>query len=148
MQLVNVFGWMLSVAGTAWLLIAVTPRLGLARTLKWAGGAIAAVWLITSTIIVAMWLTGLDPPEWFGTRLFQLVFAAVIAGILSAGNLVFHGMVDTIIAFHEAHNAQNLERFPISFLIRHRRLLKRCATVLWCLGAGLMFYGVWTDVKV
>jgi hypothetical protein len=57
-------------------------------------------------------------------------------------------MVNTVIAFHKTHNRNNLDRLPVSFLIARRAMLKKIATGIFCAGAGLMLYGVWTDLRV
>jgi hypothetical protein len=81
-------------------------------------------------------------------RLIDLIITGVMLAMLSFINTLFHGMVDSVIAFHQKHNAANVHRFPVSVLVEHRALFKRGATMLWLLGSSSMFYGVWTGTRV
>lgn len=138
-------GWLCTVAINGWLLFRVTPRMPVARLLKRIAivfvGAIVCVVAITLLMVAV----GMHPSDAFGKRLFSLFFATEVLALLSFVNLIFHGEVDVVGAFHRRVNAVNLDRFPISFLIRHERGLKTFGTVAWFIGGALMLYGVWMD---
>ncbi|WP_420137677.1 hypothetical protein [Sphingomonas sp.] len=77
----------------------------------------------------------------------QLLMTLLVIAMLNIMNILFHGLVEMQIAFHQRFNVANLHRFPVRFVIAHRQRLKRVATILWCFAAALMLYGVWFDMR-
>ena len=147
-QFINLLGWLLSVVVSAWLLFVAAPRMGRRRTTIWAVIAIGGTFLVPAAIIFIMWGTGFQPPIWFGNRLFQLIFTCAALALLSLMTALFSTMMEAMIRFHETHNAPNLHRFPLRFVIRNRALLEQGFTGLWWLGSMLIFYGIWTDLQI
>ena len=140
--------WIVAASLNGWLLLRLAPRLAAPVLIKRAGATFALAPVILIAIILSMAAIGASPPGGFGNRLFETFFTIEILAMLSIMNGVFHGMVDGTIAFHRRVNAANLDRFPVSFLIRRARGLKLFGTLAWCAGGALMLYGVWFDTHV
>ena len=139
--------WLLSVTLNAILLVT-APRRGTPFVVK--RGIIAIFAAPAMVLVLGLILFWLDahPSQAFADGLFQVMFTIVIIAMINIANVVFHGMVDTIKAFHERYNAANLHRFPISFLIAHAQHLKIFGTIVWCLGSVPILYGTWFDMHV
>src|SRR4051812_9530497 len=112
----HIVAWLLSVLATIVLLIR-APRYGAGVVLKAAIGSIIGSILFLVILGLSLRQLGIRSSHVFTTALFQSFFTIVIAAMLNAMNLVFHGMVEAQVAFHRRYNAANLDRFPISFLI-------------------------------
>lgn len=139
--------WLLCTTLSIFLLFA-APRHGAAFVVKGAVASIVAA--IILVVMLGLILRGFAfrPSAAFTTALFQLLMTIVVIAMLNIMNILFRGMVDVQIAFHQRRNAANLHRFPISFVVAHRQQLKTLGTLMWCFGAGLMLYGVWFDMQV
>lgn len=143
----HVVAWILSAALTIFLLVKAPPY-GAGFVIKRAIGAIVAGILLVVTLGLVLRGLAISPSHVLTTALFQCLMTVVIMAMLNGMNVVFHSMVEAQIAFHQRFNAANLHRFPISFLIEQRQGLKAFGTIMWCLGAVLMLYGVWFDMQV
>ena len=143
----HIAAWLLSVVLNVFLLVT-APQRGAAFVVKRAIIAMVAALATVVILTVTLYWTGAHPSQAFGNGLFQLTFAILVIAMVNIANVVFQGMVDSIIAFHQRYNAANLHRFPISFLIAHAQHLKIFGTTFWCLGSPLMLYGAWFDMKV
>ena len=56
-------------------------------------------------------------------------------------------LLDTVIDFHKTYNAQNINRFPISFFIYHRDKIILGFKIIF-LGVLLMLYGICFKNKI
>ncbi|MBM7406469.1 MULTISPECIES: hypothetical protein [Sphingomonas] len=83
----------------------------------------------------------------FTTILFQVLLTINVVAMLNIMNVAVHKMVDVQGAFHRRFNAANLHRFPVSVVISGAPQLKKVGTAFWSLGAALMLYGLWFDMK-
>jgi hypothetical protein len=140
--------WLFSVAANGWLLFGPTARMSNKLLFR----RIGIVSVATPVCAVAFMLTlaaiEAHPSPNFGNRFFSVVFTVVVLKMLTFANRTFHGMIDTVIAFHQWVNRANLHRFPISFIIQHRAGLKQFGTSAWFLGGAVMLYGVWFDMHI
>lgn len=143
----HALAWLASVGLTVFLLWT-APRRGAAFVLKAAIAAIVLDIALFAALGFGLRSVNIRPSDAVLTLMLQLVMALIVIAMLNIMNIVFHRMVDAQIAFHKRYNGANLQRFPISFLIRHAAQLKMLGTIFWCLGAGLMLYGLWFDMKM
>lgn len=75
--------------------------------------------------------------------LISAMMSLIVISMVNLANQAFSFMVDALAAFHQRHNAANLDRQPLKFLITNQIKVERFARVIWSLGAALMLYGVW-----
>lgn len=144
----NALCWLLCVAVNAVLLVALPRRLGGARIIKAGVIAIVAAPVVFVAAALALRGLGVHPSAQFAARFFAAFFTVIVMAMTNIANVAFRGMVDAIVGFHQRNNSANLDRFPISALIRHQDRLKTLASIVWRLGSGLMLYGVWFDTAV
>lgn len=140
--------WLCSVAAHGCLLFGIAPRAKTGLLLRRAGIAIVAAPVCLIAVALLIKASGIRPSGSLGDRIFSFFVTAEILALLTVANVIFHGMVDAIVSFHERANTANLQRFPISFLIRFRRGLKTFGTSAWFAGGSLMLYGVWFDTHI
>ncbi len=74
------------------------------------------------------------------------MMSLIIISMINFVNQFFFYMVDSVVAFHQKNNVDNVGRQPIKFFIVHQIRLKQIATVIWFLGSALMLYGIWLGV--
>ena len=146
--MLNATCWAAAVAANACLLLFLALRRDGIYIVKRAVFVLISTPVIVLLIALILRSVGARPSPQFTVYIFAAFFTIVIMAMINIANVVFRGMVDAVIAFHEQHNASNLDRFPISALVRHRDHLKTFASIVWCLGSALMLYGVWFDMAV
>ena len=130
------------------LLLHYTSRLAAVAVIRRASAAIAGAIVLVVAAMLGLWAVGAHPTPQFGNLLFSTFFTAVVLAMANMGAAMFRLAADFVTAFHVKYNAANLHRFPISVLTEHRRALDRFAALVWCVGSGPMFYGVWFDMRV
>lgn len=139
--------WLASVGLTVFLLWT-APRRGVAFVLKAAIAAIVLDIALFAALGFGLRSMNIRPSDAVLTLILQLVMTFIVIAMLNIMNIVFHRMVEAQIAFHKRYNGANLQRMPVSFVIRHADQLKMLGTLFWCLGAGLMLYGLWFHMKL
>ena len=140
--------WAAALLANGTILLHFAPGLDTGRVLRLAIGAIVGGVVLLVAAMLGLWAAGAHPTPRDGSLLFSVFFTMVTMAMTNIGNAFFRFAADTVTAFHVEHNAANLHRFPISVLTGHRASLDRVAAMAWSLGAGLMFYGVWFDMRI
>lgn len=147
-MLVRALGWMASVALCLSLLLRARHTKQPLLIVRRAALAMVGAVVLLIAIDLAVAALGVHPSREIRTYLIMIFITAEIVSGLNIGNVVFHGMAVSLIAFHQKYNSARLHRFPISFLIKRRDHLKILGTIMWCLGSILMLYGVWFDTEI
>jgi hypothetical protein len=140
--------WLFSVAANGWLLFGRPSKMSNKLLFRLVGAVSIATPVCAVAFMLVLAAIGAHPSIEFRDGFFSVVFTVALLTMLTSINRTFHGMVDTVIAFHERVNRANLHRFPIAFLIQHRAGLKRFGTVAWFGGGALMLFGVWLHKHV
>jgi hypothetical protein len=74
---------------------------------------------------------GLAHPDSFPALLRRILMAGKIIAGVGFMNPISHIMVERLAGFHRESNAENLHRFPVSFLDQNEDGIKKVATGFW-----------------
>lgn len=58
---------------------------------------------------------------------------------------LFEGMLDTMITFHRVNNAENIDKYPISFAIKYKSVIVNVVRIIMCVFYGVINYILWID---
>ena len=64
-----------------------------------------------------------------------LMIAIIFPWCMMVGRNLFFALIEFQIAFHKKNNSENLQRFPVNWLIKNELKIKRVTAVIWLGGA-------------
>lgn len=139
--------WLLFVVLNLWLLFVFSKKFDRPVLIKGFILLIPAVCIIALLIALSSRALSFHAGPGFMEVFLAIFFSFVIIAMINLFNQLFFYMLDTIIAFHQKNNAENLNRQPIKFFITNRDSIRQVATIIWFLGSALMLYGTWLGKK-
>lgn len=117
------------------------------KYLKYMAIAIPVVFAIAALSALVIKATGHVPSAHFKNTFFSVVLSVLTVLLLNCMIIIGAYMVDRVLGFHQAHNAGNLNRFPVNFVMKYHINIKTGIKMFFFLGAVLMFYGTWLGRK-
>ena len=129
------------------IILKVPDGLAKLKVLKYLGLAIPLTLVVATLIMLLLKVLNYTPELQFKNTFFSVLMSVLTILLLNCMIIIGVYMLDRMIGFHQVHNANNLDRFPVSFVSKNHINIKTGIKVLFFLGSLLMFYGIWLGKK-
>lgn len=117
------------------------------KHLKLLGLGIPVTFVIAILVMLAIRLMNIRPHDNLKGIFFSIVMSILTILLLNIMVITASYLIDHLVKFHQEQNASNVQRLPVSFLLKNQVIIKNVFKVLFFMGSLLMFYGLWIAKK-
>lgn len=113
------------------------------KYLKIYGLGIPVTFVIALIVMLLLKALGVQPNGEVKDLFFGVILSILTVLMMNIMIIGADYIIDLLLQYQKNHNAANLNRFPVRFLIMHKNAVRTVFKALFSLSSVLMFYGVW-----